>query len=70
MARAVSVLRAGLRRLARVSRRAAAAIAESAEPVSMPPPGARSARLGDPSRETSTNAQMEGAAGEPWGGNR
>jgi hypothetical protein len=32
--------------------------------VTTPPPGAR-----DAERETSTNAQMEGAADEPWPGN-
>jgi hypothetical protein len=34
---------------------------EGAEPVTTPP-------LGDDERETSTNAQMEGAADEPWPG--
>jgi hypothetical protein len=43
-------------------------VAEGGEPVATPPPGAASA--GDPDRETSTNAQSEGAADEPWGGNR
>jgi hypothetical protein len=38
-------------------------------PVATPPPGAASTWTGDPDRETSTNAQMEGAADEPWGGN-
>lgn len=62
-----------LRRSLRRFRQAVAAveeIAEESEPVSVPPPGARSGRLGDRSRETSTNAQMQGAADEPWGGNR
>jgi hypothetical protein len=38
-------------------------------PVATPPPGARSAEAGDAERETSTNAQLEGAADEPWSGN-
>jgi len=42
------------------------AIAEGGRPVATPPLGA----AGDRDRETSTNAQMEGAADEPWGGNR
>jgi hypothetical protein len=42
------------------------AIAEGGGPVATPPPGA----AGDRDRETSTNAQMEGAADEPWGGSR
>jgi hypothetical protein len=40
-------------------------VAEGGEPVATPPPGA-SARTGDTERETSTNAQVEGAVGEPW----
>ncbi len=43
--------------------------AEGGRPVATPPPGAASTWTGDPDRETSTNAQMEGAADEPWGGN-
>jgi hypothetical protein len=35
-----------------------------ANPDAMPPPGER----GDSERETSTNAQTEGAVGEPWSG--
>ena len=35
------------------------------EPVSTPPHGG----LGVDDRETSTNAQTEGASGEPWPGN-
>jgi hypothetical protein len=34
---------------------------EGETPVATPP--------GGPERETSTNAQVEGAAGEPWPGN-
>ena len=45
-------------------------IAEGGEPVATPQPGATSTSTGDPDRETSTNAQMEGAADEPWSGNR
>jgi hypothetical protein len=40
------------------------------EPIATPPPDAVSGRLGDPDRETSTNAQAEGASEEPWSGNR
>jgi hypothetical protein len=43
--------------------------AEGGRPVATPPPGAASTRTGDPDRETSTNAQMAGAADEPWSGN-
>jgi hypothetical protein len=43
-------------------------VAEGEKPVATPPPGAGSARLGDSDRETSTNAQTEGAADEPWNG--
>jgi hypothetical protein len=38
--------------------------------VATPPPEAASAWMGDPDRETSTNAQVEGAVGQPWPGNR
>jgi hypothetical protein len=38
---------------------------EAGSPVAMPPPGV----TGDAERETSTNAQTEGAADEPWPGN-
>jgi hypothetical protein len=48
----------------------AEAIAEGGRAVATPPPGAVSARTGDRDRETSTNAQMEGAVDEPWSGNR
>jgi hypothetical protein len=41
---------------------------EGGRSVATPPPGAVSTWTGDPDRETSTNAQMEGAADEPWGG--
>jgi hypothetical protein len=39
--------------------------AEGAEPVATPPHGG----LGADERETSTNAQTEGASGGPWPGN-
>jgi hypothetical protein len=38
-------------------------------PVATPPPGANPAGMRDVERETSTNAQTEGAADEPWPGN-
>ena len=63
----------GLKKFTSLLRRATVTveeIADGSEPVATPPPGARSARLGDPTRETSTNAQLDGAADEPWGGNR
>jgi hypothetical protein len=37
---------------------------EGGSPAATPPPG-----TSDAERETSTNAQMEGAADEPWPGN-
>jgi hypothetical protein len=40
--------------------------AAGGEPVATPPPGAASSELDDADRETSTNAQMEGAVGQPW----
>jgi hypothetical protein len=43
--------------------------AEGGTPVATPPPGAASEREGDAERETSTNAQTEGAADQPWSGN-
>jgi len=42
--------------------RSAEDTAEGEEPVTTPPPGV------DADRETSTNAQVEGATDEPWGG--
>jgi hypothetical protein len=38
--------------------------------VATPPPGAASDWTGDRDRETSTNAQSEAAADQPWPGNR
>jgi hypothetical protein len=63
----------GFERLTRLLRREATsieAVAEGGRPAATPPPGAASTWTGDPERETSTNAQMEGAANEPWSGNR
>jgi hypothetical protein len=43
---------------------------EEGEPVATAPPGPRDAGpSGEGERETSTNAQMEGASDEPWPGN-
>lgn len=58
----------GLERLKGLFRRAATSVEEVAdgeEPVATPASGAD----GDADRETSTNAQVEGAADEPWSGN-
>ena len=41
---------------------------EGESPVATPPPGSYSGER-DAEQETSTNAQMEGAADEPWPGN-
>jgi len=57
-----------IKRLFRRTARSAGELVDG-EPVATPPPGAASSWEGDPERETSTNAQVEGAAGEPWGGN-
>jgi hypothetical protein len=51
--------------LGRVEREAEAEV-EGAEPVATPPAGSP----GESERETSTNAQMQGARDEPWPGNR
>jgi hypothetical protein len=40
-------------------------VVESGAAIATPPPGAP----GDSDRETSTNAQTEGAVGEPWPSN-
>ncbi len=42
---------------------------EGGSPVATPPPGANPSGFGDEARETSTNAQTEGAADQPWSGN-
>lgn len=63
----------GLESITRWFRRAKGAVeneAEGGSPVATPPPGALSNELDDDAnRETSTNAQLEGAADEPWSGN-
>jgi len=52
-------------------RRTAGSAEEAVEgsPVATAPPGATADGLSDDERETSTDAQTEGAAGEPWPGN-
>jgi hypothetical protein len=47
---------------------AAEEVGDGESPAATPPPGAYSGG-DDAERETSTNAQMEGAADEPWPGN-
>ncbi len=42
--------------------------AEGEEPVATPAAGANADAREDAERETSTNAQVEGAADEPWPG--
>jgi hypothetical protein len=62
-----------LQNIRRLFRRAVSSAQESAEggtAVATPPAGAASAEPGDTERETSTNAQVEGAADEPYPGNR
>jgi hypothetical protein len=52
-------------------RRSADSVEERAEggaPVATPAPGSDPAASGDDEVETSTNAQTEGAAGQPWSG--
>jgi hypothetical protein len=53
-----------IKRLFRREESSLASIADGGTPVATPPPGA--SRRGDPDRETSTDAQTEGAADEPW----
>jgi hypothetical protein len=63
----------GLQKISQWFRRAASSAEEEAEggiAVATPPPGAESTEMGDADRETSTNAQVEGAADQPWPGNR
>jgi hypothetical protein len=60
-----------LERIKQWFRRAAGSAEDTVEgesPVATPPPGASPVGTGDVERETSTNAQMEGAADEPWSG--
>jgi hypothetical protein len=60
----------GLDRIKRWFRGTARSAEEAVEaPVATPPPGASDEGTSDVERETSTNAQMEGAADEPWPGN-
>jgi hypothetical protein len=62
----------GLDNLRRRLRRAMGAAEDEAAGgtvVARPPAGAESTESGDADRETSTNAQMQGAADEPWPGN-
>ena len=54
-----------LRGLFRRATKSVEAVAEGEEPVATP---ARTGTDADPDRETSTNAQVEGAADEPWSG--
>jgi hypothetical protein len=42
---------------------------EGGSPAATPPVDANPVGIGEDERETSTNAQAEGAAGEPWPGN-
>jgi hypothetical protein len=44
------------------AKRDAEAEVEGSEPIATPPEGS----LGEPERETSTNAQMQGARDAPW----
>jgi hypothetical protein len=63
----------GLRKISQWFRGAASSVEDEAEggtAVATPPPGAESNEMGDADRETSTNAQVEGAADQPWPGNR
>jgi hypothetical protein len=54
----------------RRAKRATEDEAGGAAPVATPPQGALSSELDDDAdRETSTNAQLAGAADEPWPGN-
>jgi len=54
-----------IRKWLRRTRDETEAVARGLEPDAMPPAGS----LGEPERETSTNAQMQGARDEPWPGN-
>jgi hypothetical protein len=60
-----------LERIKQLFRRTAGSAEEAVEssPVTMPPPGADPDGISGDERETSTNAQTEGAADEPWPGN-
>ena len=59
----------GLQKIRQWFRQAASTVEEEVEggiPVATPAPGAESTETGDADRETSTNAQLEGAADQPW----
>jgi hypothetical protein len=58
-----------LKRLLRGSTASVEDELEGSSPAATPPPGAHRLRTGDGESETSTNAQAEGAADEPWPGN-
>jgi len=61
-----------LERIKRSFRRILGAVEDDVKgglPAATPPAGANPLGMGDDERETSTNAQTEGAAGEPWSGN-
>jgi hypothetical protein len=63
----------GLQEIRRWLQRAARTVEEVADggfAVATPPPGSDSTEIGDRERETSTNAQVQGAVGQPWPGNR
>jgi hypothetical protein len=57
-----------LKKLFRREATSAEEVAEGGRAITRPPAGAGG--FVDRDRETSTNAQAEGAADEPWGGNR
>jgi hypothetical protein len=59
-----------IKRLFRLAATSAEEIPEGGKTVATPPQGATSAWAGDQDRETSTSAQAEGAADEPWGSNQ
>jgi len=61
-----------LERIKRWFRRSLGSVEDAVEggsPAATPPPGGNPVGMGDNERETSTNAQTEGAADEPWPGN-
>ena len=55
-----------IKRLFRRAESSVEAVADGETPAATPAPGAESAGLGDTDRETSTNAQLGGAVGQPW----
>ena len=58
-----------IRRWFRGAERSVEKVVDGEVAVATPPPGAASSELGDTDRETSSNAQTEGAADQPWPGN-